>query len=140
MVNKQFITTLYKVEVGVLLKKDNSEYKDYSQVYDKKHAFYDENVVFFTNSAQASEFALSYVMKGVVRTYAIVSELNYCPEDVYGDDWEKEWAREKSEIENSGTMEDYQGIFESDLYDTKNIVLSMYKSADFTIKYNFVKE
>lgn len=140
MAKKQFITKLYKVEVGVLLKKDNPEYEYYSHVYDKKHGFYDENVVFFTNSAQASEFALSYVMKGVVRTYAIVSELNYCPEDVYGDDWKKEWAGEKKEIETSGTMEDFQGVFESDLYDTKNIVLSIYKSGISTIKFDFVKK
>ena len=32
----------YMLEVGVLLKKEDEEFEKYSQVYDKKHGYYDE--------------------------------------------------------------------------------------------------
>lgn len=137
---KQFYFPIFKVEVGVLLDKSNDEYESYSQVYDKQHGFYDENVVFFTNSAKAAEFALSYVMKGVVNTYAIVSDIIYRPADVYGDNWEKEWKREKKEIEETGSLEGYADIFEGELYDTKHIVLDIYQSEEKTIKFDFIKK
>lgn len=122
--------TLYKVEVGVLLREDNSEWECYSQVYDKKHAYYDENTAFFLNSADAVEFALSYVTKGVENTYAIVKGM-VCEKEYLTDEMLRD-------IKLHGVFDDWMVFFESENWDTKNIVLDLYKSGDKTIKYDFV--
>ena len=38
--------TIYKVECGVLLDKDNTDYNHYNNVYDKKNSYYDEAICF----------------------------------------------------------------------------------------------
>ena len=124
------VIKLYKVEVGVLLPKDDDEYKDYSQVYDKKHAYYDENVVFFTNKRNAIRFLNHYVANGVVNTYGILSELNYVPKEIYGDDYEQYTNDDIESIKSFGCLENYIDIFGSENYDVTFVTMNKYKLAD----------
>lgn len=120
--------TLYKVEVGVLLPKTHKEFKDYSQVYDKKHAFYDENVVFFTNKENAIGYAKIYVANGVVNTYGIVSALNYDPAAIYGNVNTFMYSNEDMrQIEQEGCLENYDDLFGEDNWDVKNVIFNIYK-------------
>lgn len=120
--------TLYKVEVGVLLPKTHKDYKDYSQVYDKKHAFYDENVVFFTNKEKAITYAKRYVRNGVVNTYGIVSALNYNPVAIYGEVNPLMYSFEDmQQIEQEGCLENYVDLFGEDNWDVKNVIFNIYK-------------
>ena len=126
------VIKLYKVEVGVLLPKDDDEYKDYSQVYDKKHAYYDENVVFFTNKRNAIRFLNHYVANGVVNTYGILSELNYAPKEIYGDDYERYTNDDIESIKSFGCLENYIDIFGSENYDVTFVTMNKYKLDDKT--------
>lgn len=126
------VIKLYKVEVGVLLPKTHKEYEDYSQVYDKKHAYYDENVVFFTNKRNAIRFLNHYLANGVVNTYGILSELNYVPEEIYGDDYERYSNEDIENIKSFGCLENYQEIFGSENYDIAFVTRNKYKVDDKT--------
>lgn len=118
---------LYKVEVGVLLKKEHPDYADYAQVYDKQHAYYDENVVFFRNKKNAKEYLKNYVFFGVVGTYGILSELVYNQNEIgYTDEDTKQILKD---IDDCGIFEDYIDIFGEDLYDTKNVIFTQYKKS-----------
>lgn len=120
--------TLYKVEVGVLLPKTHEEYEDYSQVYDEKHAFYDENVVFFTNKEKAITYAKKYVRNGVVNTYGIVSALNYDPVAIYDEEDAAMYSFEDmQQIEQEGCLENYDDLFGEDNWDVKNVIFNIYK-------------
>ena len=72
---------VYLIEVGVLLAKDDPEYDFYSKVYDKKHAFYDENQYYVDTLNQAKHDAKEYVEQGVDNTYAIISS-SALPDDI----------------------------------------------------------
>ena len=63
--------TLYPVEVGVLLHKNNKEYKDYCNVYGGKHAFYNDTTAVFLTSKERDEWANKRLLNGVERTYAV---------------------------------------------------------------------
>ena len=129
--------TLYKVEVGVLLPKTHKEFKDYSQVYDKKHAFYDENVVFFTNKEKAITYAKRYVRKGVVNTYGIVSVLNYNPVAIYGEANPLMYSFEDmQQIEQEGCLENYVDLFGENNWDVKNVIFNIYKPEDRSLTTN----
>lgn len=129
--------TLYKVEVGVLLPKTHKEFKDYSQVYDKKHAFFDENVVFFTNKEKAITYAKRYVRKGVVNTYGIVSALNYNPVAIYGEEDTPMYSFEDmQQIERAGCLENYVDLFGEDNWDVKNVIFNIYKPEDRSLATN----
>ena len=129
--------TLYKVEVWVLLPKTHEEFKDYSQVYDKKHAFYDENVVFFTNKEKAITYAKRYVRKGVVNTYGIVSVLNYNPVAIYGEEDTPMYSFEDmQQIEQEGCLENYVDLFGEDNWDVKNVIFNIYKPEDRSLATN----
>ena len=120
--------TLYKVEVGVLLPKKHEEYEDYSQVYDKKHAFYDENTLFFTNKEKAITYAKKYVRNGVVNTYGIVSALNYDPVAIYDEEEAAMYSFEDmQQIEQEGCLENYDDLFGEDNWDVKNVIFNIYK-------------
>ena len=80
---------VYKVEVGVLLDKDNDEY-DFYLYYDKKHSYYEENSVLFLDYNIALEYAKQYVDNGVNGTYSIISKLEYDSRDIYGNGEELE--------------------------------------------------
>ena len=129
---EQETITLFTLEVGVLLKKNNSEYADYSQVYDKKHAFFNENTIIFLSSGEAAEYALAYVMKGVNRTYAVGKELTI----------PKEWLDDTAidDIKCGGIFDGWDEVLEDDLYDCKHIIFDMYKSGEKTIKYDFIEK
>ena len=124
--------TLFMVEVGVLLAKNSSEFEDYSQVFDCKHAYYDENTCIFLDGSAAIEFALNYVMKGVNRTYAIVKELSVS----------KEWVDDTAinDIKNCGIFDGWDDVLGDERFDAKHIVLDLYKSGKETLKYNFVEK
>ena len=129
--------TLYKVEVGVLLPKTHKEFKDYSQVYDKKHAFYDENVVFFANKEKAIMYAKRYVRNGVVNTYGIVSVLNYNPVDIYGEANPLMYSFEDMrQIEQEGCLENYVDLFGEDNWDVKNVIFNIYKPEERSLATN----
>ena len=129
--------TLYKVEVGVLLPKTHEEFKDYSQVYDKKHAFYDENVVFFTNKEKAITYAKRYVRKGVANTYGIVSVLNYNPVAIYGEEDTPMYSFEDmQQIEQEGCLENYVDLFGEDNWDVKNVIFNIYKPEERSLATN----
>lgn len=124
--------TLFMVEVGVLLHKNSSEFEDYSQVFDCKHAYYNENTCIFLDGSQAIEFALGYVVRGVNRTYAIVKELSV----------EKEWVDDIAinDIKNCYIFDGWDDVLGDERYDAKHIILDLYKSGKETIKYNFVEK
>lgn len=120
---------IYKVEVGVLLDKDNDEYEDYNKVYDKLNAYYDENVGFEIDYNMALEFAKNYVDKGVNGTYAIISKIEFDSE-YYKLDMQETMQLIHS-IVGGGTIECYNDLFLSeDLYSTDNIVYSLLKQRD----------
>lgn len=127
---------LYKVEVGVLLPKDHDEFADYSQVYDKQHAYYDENTIFFTNKEMAIQYVKKYVKNGVVNTYGIVSELIYDPQEIYGDDYVEYLADDLKSIKENGYFENYVDIFCDDNWDIKNVVYNIYKPKDCSLATN----
>jgi hypothetical protein len=123
---------LYKVEVGVLLKKDNHDYESYSQAYDKQHGYYDENVAFFRSKKNAKEYLKNYVFFGVVGTYGILSELVYSQNEIgYTDEDTKRIIKD---IDECGIFDDYIDIFGEDLYDTKNVIFTRYKKSQKVFK------
>ena len=126
---------LYKVDVGVLLKKDHPDYKDYAQAYDKQNAYYDENVVFFRNKKNAKEYLKNYVSFGVVGTYGVLSELIYDPQEIYGNDHEKEAQSDLYDIDHCGMLENYLDIYGGDdLWSVKNVVFTRYKKSQKVFK------
>ena len=137
---------IYKVEVGVLLEKNNEEYNDYSQVYDKQHAFYDENVVFFAEKIDAIDFAKKYVTDGVIDTYGIVKLIKYNAEELYGKpnniydvihDCET-IKYDMLQIIDEHILENWRDMFGSENFDMSNIVLSVMKSKDGSLVENFL--
>lgn len=93
--------SIYTLEVGVLLDKNNEEFDCYtiSDFYDDKWGFYDENRIAFFDENKARRYANDYVVKGVDRTYAV---LHY--EERNLDDIED---KEIVSIECNGYMEYY---------------------------------
>lgn len=65
--------TLYFLEVGILLTKENPEFDNYSKVYDRRCGYYDEDRWCVIDSELAVKEAIRYVENGVDRTYAVVS-------------------------------------------------------------------
>ena len=128
---------LYKVEVGVLLPKTHKEFNDYACVYDKKHAYYNENTLFFTNKEKAIAYAKKYVAKGVVKTYGIVSALNYNPVAIYGEENADMYSNEDTQqIEQEGCLENYVDLFGDDNWDVKNVIFNLYKPKECNLATN----
>ena len=125
---------LYKVEVGVLLKKKHPDYESYSCVYDEKHAYYDENTIFFRNKQRAISFAKKYAKIGVVNTYGIVSELLYDPQEIYGNDYQKYLIDDLKSIKENGYIENYIDIFGSYNFDTDFVIFNTYKDENGKMK------
>lgn len=124
---------VYKVEVGVLLDKDNEEY-DFYLYYDKKHSYYEENSVLFLDYNMALEYAKEYVDNGVNGTYSIISKLEYDSRDIYGNGKELEdeemgyVMNDINYILGGGYVEDI-GIFNG-VYELDNVIYSLYKVRD----------
>lgn len=64
---------VYLIDEGILLDKDHEEFKQYSQVYNKKYGFWDEEQWFSESEETAIEEAEKYVSEGTENSYAIVS-------------------------------------------------------------------
>ena len=124
---------VYKVEVGVLLDKDNSEY-DLYLYYDKKHSYYEENSVLFLDYNMAVEYAKNYVDNGVNGTYSIISKLEYDSKEIYTkgkelEDEEMDYVmNDINYILGGGYVEDI-GMFNG-LYSIDNVIYSLYKVRD----------
>ncbi len=122
---KRLKFNIYKIEVGVLLDEDNSEYNCYNNVYDKQHAFYDENVSFEIDYNLALKYANDYVEHGVNGTYAIINKIEYESDDT------DNTMYMVNTIIGGGYIEDYYEIFDSEeLYGTQNIVYDIWKVKD----------
>lgn len=78
--------TVWLADVGVLMtdEKDPS-FEMYSDAYDRKYGYYDENQVYFPEKQDAMNYVRDYVAKGVEKTYGIVSE-TYIPESSIGNE------------------------------------------------------
>ena len=129
--------TIYKVEVGVLLDKDNEMFDAYSCVYDKQHGYYDENVAMFLDKDEAKKYAFSYVNNGVENTYGIVSELScdFTDEQI-------------SEIKDQNYTDDVDTMFPDEYYRTEPVISTLHKKDgvvyidtlfDFPKKTSYVK-
>ena len=66
-------TKLFRLEVGVLLGKEDSEFECYNNVYTKKHGFYDEDVSVYVDYAEAKKAGDEYVSDGVDKTYCVIT-------------------------------------------------------------------
>ena len=125
---------IYKIEVGVLLAKDeeHEDYDCYNNVYDKQYGYYDENVVFELDYMQAVEYAKNYVNNGVNGTYAIVSKINYDSGKIYGanaTDYEMELvSQDIINILGGGFIDNYIDTFGGkELYEVNNVIYSLCK-------------
>ena len=107
---------VYYIECGVLLDKDNGDYDCYSNVFDKKHAFYDEYVDFTEDLEIAKKYCNDYIKNGVNGTYGIISQV-YVDDDINIDD-----------------CYDYL-IGDSDLYDVKNVIYNAWKLKNNDFKF-----
>ena len=128
----RLVFNVYKVEVGVLLDKDNDEYDCYNNVYDKKNSYYNENEVLCLDYNKALEYTKNYVDNGVNGTYAIISKLKYDSEKIYGKNTtDTEMAYIMNDINyilGGGYVEDID-MFD-DRYSLKNVIYSLYKIRD----------
>lgn len=64
---------VYLLDVGILLESDDKEFEYYSQVYDKKYGYYDENQYYLKDKQHAIMEAKAYVEAGIDKTYAVIS-------------------------------------------------------------------
>lgn len=111
---------IYQVEVGILLDKNDIEYDCYSNVWDHKNGYYDENYLFYITEREAKEFIGNYIKKGNVTTYGILSEL----------------LVDKQSYEE---VKDGMGAGFIDMnYDIRNVIYSAYKNKENHIIENFV--
>lgn len=69
-------STLYLVEVGVLIAKGEPNFEDYSTVYDRKYGYYDENQLYAAELSKAKEYVNDYVKDGVDNTYGVITKSN----------------------------------------------------------------
>ncbi len=111
---------VYQVEVGVLLSKDDPEYESYSQVWDHKNAYYDEDFIFCKKQDEAKSFIENYINAGVVNTYGILSE-TYLSEEFY------------DELDD----ENKEHCYDLD-YSVENVIYSAYKNEKNETIENFV--
>lgn len=109
---------IYQYEVGVLLDKDDEEYEDYCDVWDKKYGYYNEDWGIELNLEQAKKYIQDYVQNGVDRTYGIISEIIISDE---------EYEECKENIEKNGYCE----IADYDVdYSLENVIYSLCKNKE----------
>lgn len=63
---------VYLLDAGELLDKNDKEYENYSQVYNKKFGFYDWEMTYYYTLEQAVKDAVAYAKQGD-KCYGIVS-------------------------------------------------------------------
>lgn len=112
--------TVWLADVGVLMtdEKDPS-FEMYSDAYDRKYGYYDENQIYFPEKQDAMNYVRDYVAKGVEKTYGIVSE-TYIPESSIGNE-------DVSELP-----------VEDENYDVKDVVFCLAK-IDGNVRVNFIE-
>ena len=71
----------YLIEVGVLLEPDNEAFCSYSNVYDKRYGYYDEEQYYVTDIDAAINEVTQYVQEGCDHTYGIVMR-TILPDDI----------------------------------------------------------
>lgn len=114
---------IYQYEVGILLDKTDTEYESYSQVWDKKHGYYNEDWGVEFSFDSAKNYIKDYVNNGVKNTYGIVSEI-IVSDEIY-----------KEMLENV----EINGYYDTSCYDMdfslENVIYSLIKTKEnFIIK------
>lgn len=129
----ELVFNIYKLEVGVIAENETG----YNNVYDKKHQYFDEDVLFFLDYKQAKKYAENYVKNGVRNTYAIINEIKFDNEE-FGLNI-LETLHLIYNILESLSIDNYDIIFKDyDIYGVKSIVYSTKKETK--IIENFIKE
>lgn len=127
------MSKVYRVEVGLLLDKEDAEYYDYDNVFDNLNAYYDEGDGFFEDLDEAKDFAKGYVQSGMNGTYGIVSDLGELPEDMIVSE-RKLWFKDDS------SDVDFINAFDTEtLYGANSVVYSVRKVND-KLEENFVNK
>lgn len=131
--HSKLVFNIYKLEVGVIAENETG----YNNVYDKKHQYFDEDVLFFLDYKQAKKYAENYVKNGVRNTYAIINEIKFDNEE-FGLNI-LETLHLIYNILESLSIYNYDIIFKDyDIYGVKSIVYSTKKETK--IIENFIKE
>lgn len=118
------MSKVYRVEVGLLLDKEDSEYSAYNNVFDRLNAYYDEGDGFFEDLEEAKAFAKSYVKSGMNGTYGIVSDLGELPEDMVVSDKKLLFKDDSNDV-------DFINAFDTEtLYGANSVVYSVRKVND----------
>ena len=112
------MTNLYLVEYGVLLDKGDKGYEAYAS-YDKQYGFYDEDQYLTKDLKGAIREAHAYVEKGVVGTYAVITDQGLFKDDISDEDIRKR---------------DVSGLD----YSADAVVYSIKKDTDGTIEKDFI--
>ena len=120
---------IYLVECGVLLDKAHKEYKSYSNVYDKKHGFYDELQFLTTKKDFGINYINEYVKCGVVNTYGILSTQLIDSDEFYEELVEEEKENPYIELFDWGAYEPY---------DMLSVIYNIYKNNEKEIVEDFL--
>ena len=104
---------------------------DYSQVYDKKHGFYDETQFMTTSKEFGINFINEYVECGVVNTYGILTEQVIDSDSVYDELVEEEKENPYLELIEFGAY---------DVYDMLSVIYNIYKNNEKEIVKDFLEE
>lgn len=127
------MSKVYRVEVGLLLDKEDSEYYDYNNVFDGLNSYYDEGDGFFEDLDEAKDFAKGYVQSGINGTYGIVSDLGELPEDMIVSERKLLFKDDSNDV-------DFIDAFDTDtLYGAKSVVYSVRKVND-KLEENFINK
>jgi len=123
--------TIYKLETGMLLEREDNQYNNYNKVYDRKRGYYDYEYLGFLSENEAKEFAMYDVKQnGVVNTYFIISKVDYYKDEISDEQVNK--------IKNDPHY--FYDNFEpkADFYLPENVVFSGYKNSNNEIVEDFV--
>lgn len=121
---------VYLVEWGYLLAPDSIEYEQYSNVYDKKNAYYDENQYYSTLDLETLINNFTYVMKTATRANVYVIISYQCMLSSFN-------------VESIGSDEELNNYYfdTCDLdYSAQNVVFSLWKDENGTMYTNFIQK
>lgn len=121
---------VYLVEWGYLLAEDSVEYEYYSNAYDKKNAYYDEDQCYSTLDLETLIKNITCTMKHTTskNAYAIVSY---------------QCMLSSFNVESIGSDEELNNYYfdTSDLdYSAENVVFSIWKDENGTMYINFIEK
>lgn len=126
--------TVYHVEQGVLLDKDDKEYQYYSQVYDEKNAYYDETQEYDCCNLEDKKKQLLYLLKNhaINKSYAVITNQGLL-KNYYG-------YKITDETELSEIKQNLNDCWEQPDYSLNNVVWSAYKDENGNIIEDFIKK